>query len=147
MVQRKTPCIGVCSTGIGDSVCRGCKRFAHEIIRWNAYDEQERGVIWNRLEVLADQIIAGRIRVLDPEKLRMQARAHQLNLDLSGTDSWIVYECLRRLGKNLPGLCAIGCEAVSPWDRLSVDELRAEVETSFYQISCAHYERFFPGHL
>ncbi|MEC7008614.1 MAG: DUF1289 domain-containing protein, partial [Pseudomonadota bacterium] len=31
----KTPCIGVCSTGIGDSVCRGCKRFSHEVIHWN----------------------------------------------------------------------------------------------------------------
>ncbi|MDC1160500.1 DUF1289 domain-containing protein, partial [Luminiphilus sp.] len=24
----RTPCIGVCSTGVGDVVCRGCKRFA-----------------------------------------------------------------------------------------------------------------------
>ncbi|HMW48455.1 MAG TPA: DUF1289 domain-containing protein, partial [Cellvibrionaceae bacterium] len=26
MYQVRTPCIGVCSTGIGDVVCRGCKR-------------------------------------------------------------------------------------------------------------------------
>ncbi len=147
MARRKTPCIGVCSTGIGDSVCRGCKRFAHEIIRWNGYDDVERDVILSRIEVLLDQIISSRIRVVDPDMLRKQARAHQLNCDLSSTDSWIVYEILRRLGKSLPSLGAIGCEALPPWNRLSTDELRAEVETSFYQISCAHYERFFPGHL
>lgn len=77
----------------------------------------------------------------------MQANAHQLDLELSRTDTWIVYESLRRLGKSLPDLGAIGCEAVPPWDRLSAEDLRAEIETNFYQISCAHYERFFPGHL
>ena len=38
----KTPCIGVCSTGIGDSVCRGCKRFSHEVIDWNSYSQEQK---------------------------------------------------------------------------------------------------------
>ncbi|WP_226704400.1 DUF1289 domain-containing protein [Microbulbifer elongatus] len=44
----RTPCIGVCSTGIGDNVCRGCKRFAHEVIDWNAYSEEQRRIIAER---------------------------------------------------------------------------------------------------
>ncbi|MCF8976542.1 DUF1289 domain-containing protein, partial [Pseudomonas edaphica] len=27
----KTPCVGLCSTVYGDLVCRGCKRFHHEV--------------------------------------------------------------------------------------------------------------------
>jgi predicted Fe-S protein YdhL (DUF1289 family) len=40
-VRTPTPCIGVCSTGIGDVVCRGCKRYAQEVIHWNGYSEQQ----------------------------------------------------------------------------------------------------------
>jgi hypothetical protein len=32
----KTPCVGLCSTVYGDLVCRGCKRFHHEVINWIA---------------------------------------------------------------------------------------------------------------
>ena len=39
----RTPRIGVCSTGIGDAVCRGCKRFAHEVIDWNGYSRSKSG--------------------------------------------------------------------------------------------------------
>ena len=39
----RTPCIGVCSTGIGDAVCRGCKRFTHEVIDWNGYSTEQSG--------------------------------------------------------------------------------------------------------
>ncbi|WP_317135104.1 DUF1289 domain-containing protein [Piscirickettsia litoralis] len=35
---KATPCVGLCSTVYGDDVCRGCKRFYHEIIDWNQYD-------------------------------------------------------------------------------------------------------------
>ena len=45
----KTPCIGVCSTGIGDSVCRGCKRFSHEVIQWNGYTEEQKRIVDQRL--------------------------------------------------------------------------------------------------
>ena len=38
----KTPCIGVCSTVFGDDVCRGCKRFQHEVIQWNSYSDPEK---------------------------------------------------------------------------------------------------------
>ncbi|MEM9624509.1 MAG: DUF1289 domain-containing protein, partial [Pseudomonadota bacterium] len=37
-LTKRTPCVGICSTTYGDLVCRGCKRFAHEIVQWNAYD-------------------------------------------------------------------------------------------------------------
>ncbi|MEL0305883.1 MAG: DUF1289 domain-containing protein, partial [Halieaceae bacterium] len=42
LVPIRTPCIGVCSTGVGDVVCRGCKRFAHEVIDWNGYSPEQK---------------------------------------------------------------------------------------------------------
>ena len=41
MASIKTPCLGICSTtSVGDVVCRGCKRYAFEVIDWNGYDDE-----------------------------------------------------------------------------------------------------------
>ena len=40
--RASTPCLGICSTTYGDNVCKGCKRFVHEVISWNKYTTKER---------------------------------------------------------------------------------------------------------
>lgn len=52
-----TPCAGRCSTVFGDHVCRGCRRFNHEVIEWNAYSEEQQALIWQRLDREIDQIL------------------------------------------------------------------------------------------
>ena len=52
-----TPCAGRCSTVFGDSVCRGCRRFNHEVIHWNRYSDEEKAAIWLRLDAQLDQIL------------------------------------------------------------------------------------------
>lgn len=52
-----TPCAGRCSTVFGDSVCRGCRRFNHEVIRWNTYTAEQHLNIWKRLDSQLDQIL------------------------------------------------------------------------------------------
>ena len=73
-----TPCAGRCSTVFGDLVCRGCRRFNHEVIQWNTYTAEQRLMVWKRLDAQLDQILVPllphanvqhvenkRIRVLD----------------------------------------------------------------------------------
>ena len=52
-----TPCAGRCSTVFGDSVCRGCRRFNHEVIQWNTYSAEQRLSVWKRLDAQLDQIL------------------------------------------------------------------------------------------
>ena len=52
-----TPCAGRCSTVFGDLVCRGCRRFNHEVIQWNTYTAEQRLSVWKRLDVQLDQIL------------------------------------------------------------------------------------------
>lgn len=52
-----TPCAGRCSTVFGDNVCRGCRRFSHEVIHWNRYSEKEQLLVWKRLDQQIDKII------------------------------------------------------------------------------------------
>ncbi|ENU81050.1 hypothetical protein F975_00909 [Acinetobacter sp. ANC 3789] len=52
-----TPCAGRCSTVFGDHVCRGCRRFNHEVIQWNTYTLEQQRVVWKRLDSQLDQIL------------------------------------------------------------------------------------------
>ncbi|MDR7015884.1 DUF1289 domain-containing protein [Acinetobacter sp. 3657] len=52
-----TPCAGRCSTVFGDLVCRGCRRFNHEVIQWNTYNPEQRLAVWRRLDAQLDQIL------------------------------------------------------------------------------------------
>ena len=52
-----TPCAGRCSTVFGDAVCRGCRRFNHEVIQWNTYSPEQRLAVWRRLDAQLDQIL------------------------------------------------------------------------------------------
>ena len=63
--RTRTPCVGICSTTYGDDVCRGCKRFAQEIINWNSFSPDEREAVWQRLEKLKTQIMKSRIKILE----------------------------------------------------------------------------------
>ena len=52
-----TPCAGRCSTVFGDNVCRGCRRFSHEVIHWNRYSQEEQLLVWKRLDQQIDKIL------------------------------------------------------------------------------------------
>lgn len=44
-----SPCIAVCSTAVGDDICRGCARSFDEISHWCFMDEAERERVWQLL--------------------------------------------------------------------------------------------------
>ncbi|SCK05131.1 DUF1289 domain-containing protein [Vogesella sp. LIG4] len=45
----ETPCIGVCSTAIGDDVCQGCARTFTEISCWYELDAGHKARVWAAL--------------------------------------------------------------------------------------------------
>lgn len=47
--QAETPCIGVCSTAIGDDVCQGCARTFAEISFWYELDAAAKKRVWAAL--------------------------------------------------------------------------------------------------
>ena len=38
-------------------MCRGCRRFNHEVIQWNTYTAEQRLAVWKRLDAQLDQIL------------------------------------------------------------------------------------------
>ena len=63
--MKRTPCVGICSTTYGDLVCRGCMRFAHEIVGWNGFNEAQREAVWQRLLELRDGAVRSAVEVVD----------------------------------------------------------------------------------
>ena len=69
-----TPCLGICSTTYGDDVCKGCKRFVHEIINWPKYSMDERAVINDRLEKFKIIILKDRFKIQDRDLFFIQTQ-------------------------------------------------------------------------
>ena len=67
-----TPCLGICSTTFGDEVCKGCKRFSHEVVSWTKYSLEEREIVNNRLEKFKIKILKNRFKIIDKKLLAKQ---------------------------------------------------------------------------
>ena len=139
--RRSTPCVGICSTTFGDLVCRGCKRFAHEIVSWNAFAPEQRDAIWSRLEDLRLGAIGRCLRVLDEEKLIAQAEALRVSRPDERDVLDVAHEVLRRWRDRDACLERFGVEAIAGAD--TAQELIRQIDHEFYGRSLAHYERSF----
>lgn len=138
----KTPCIGVCSTSIGDTVCRGCKRFAHEVIGWNGYDESQRQLVVNRLDAFLTTIVTHKIDIIDEEQLLTQLRYQQVKVDTALSPSRWVYELLRAGSAQIQNTEAYGFRLKPEWQRFSLEEIKQFLDQDFFTLSSAHYERY-----
>ncbi|MCP8898377.1 DUF1289 domain-containing protein [Gilvimarinus xylanilyticus] len=142
----KTPCVGVCSTGIGDSVCRGCKRFAHEVIHWNAYSEDQRRVIASRLETYLTQVVANHIAVIDQALLLTQIRHQQIQFNPDQSPECWAFDLLRAGASQINDLAVYGLQLQPGSRALTLVAIRDDIDRDFYALSCAYYERYIaPG--
>lgn len=135
---RRTPCVGVCSTTYGDLVCRGCKRYAHEIVGWNGYSDDQRERIWTRLIALLTDSVRAHLEVVDEGKLRAVAGRLKLRDATALPPEVLAFRTLRTR--------AVPLEALGLQPRYaghsSIDVARA-IDTEFYLRSRAHYEASF----
>ena len=135
---RRTPCVGVCSTTYGDLVCRGCKRYAHEIVGWNAYSDDQRERVWTRLNALLKDSVRAHLDVVDEGKLRAVATRLKLHDAAELPPEVLAFRTLRT--RSVP-LDALGLHPRRA-GHSSIDTARA-IDTEFYVRSRAHYEASF----
>ena len=99
--RSSTPCLGICSTTYGDDVCRGCKRFIHEVINWNSYSNDEKEIVNSRLEEFKVTILSHRFKVTDAELLSSKLKEHAINFnDALDPITWI-FDLLRASSQDL----------------------------------------------
>lgn len=138
----KTPCIGVCSTGIGDDVCRGCKRFGHEVIDWNTYNEEQRRLIADRLQDFLSQVVANKIDIVDQKQLERGVEHQQLVFDQDQNPLCWVFSLLKA-GASQIRAEDYGLRLKPAWQNKSLPEIKDTIDKDYYALSCAHYARYF----
>ena len=140
--MRRTPCIGICSTTYGDLVCRGCKRYAHEIVDWNRYTEDQRARIETRLSGLKQTSVREFVSVRDVALLRHAA--DPLHVPRADTLDPLVlaYETLRRAPATLDPV-TVGLDCTEFGAAIGRDRLFAAIDQEFFIRASAHYERSF----
>lgn len=142
-----TPCIGVCSTGIGDSVCRGCKRYAHEVIHWNGYSEEQKRAINQRLDQLLSQIVNAKLTVFDCALLERRLQAQQIRYSAHKSPPVWVFELLRAGASQIDDPRAFGFALEMGYRNVSLPVLREQIDSEFFLLSEAHYERYIAANV
>ena len=138
----KTPCIGVCSTGIGDSVCRGCKRFCHEVIDWNSYSESQKQVVDGRLSGFLSQCVSNKLRVHDRALLKWQLEIQKIRFVEYHDEYCWVFSLLKAGAGQIANTNDYGFDVDLRYRQIPLLELREEIDQEFYVLSEAHYERY-----
>ncbi len=142
-IRVKTPCIGVCSTGIGDSVCRGCKRYMHEVASWNGYTEDERVAISLRLDKLLVQVLESRIEVFDEALLLHQLQAQRVRYHHEQSSLSWVFSLIKAGASQITRLEDFGARVLPAYKHMSLVDLKKMVDEDFFVLSTVHYERYF----
>lgn len=138
----KTPCIGVCSTGIGDAVCRGCKRFSHEVIDWNSYTLEQKRVIDARLSGFLSQCVSNKLQVTDGALLRWQLRVQQIRHTPQHDDYCLVHALIKAGANQIRNTRDYGFEVDLRYREMPLEALWEVIDREFYTLSEAHYERY-----
>lgn len=138
----KTPCIGVCSTGIGDSVCRGCKRFSHEVIHWNGYTQAQKRIIDDRLSGFLSQCVSNKLMVTDKALLKWQLEVQNVRyVERHDVYCW-VFSLLKAGAGQINDPADYGFEVDLRYRDLPLAELKERIDQEYYILSEAHYERY-----
>ncbi|MCC6075590.1 DUF1289 domain-containing protein [Pseudomonas sp. GCM10022188] len=138
----KTPCIGLCSTVYGDLVCRGCKRFHHEVVNWNLYGEEEKQAVWQRLEVLLVQVVAAKLEVFDVALLRRQLEQRQIRFVPQQSPYCWAYQLIARGARVIQQVEAYGIALLPEFRDSDLPELRDAIDREYFLLSEAHYQRY-----
>ena len=141
-----TPCIGICSSGIGDSVCRGCMRCAHEVTHWNGFSDAEQRLVWERLDRFLVQIVENRVVVLDtPRLVAALARWNIPRASERPPQRWL-YDLLRLAGSRIGDHAECGFRVLPGSETLTAAQLCREIERDWHALTLAHFERYIaPG--
>ncbi|MBP8063485.1 MAG: DUF1289 domain-containing protein [Acinetobacter sp.] len=95
-----TPCAGRCSTVFGDSVCRGCRRFNHEVIKWNTYSLEQQSSVWHRLDAQLDQILVPMLPLANIEVAEKFVLSKRVRLRDDASKGRKLYHALKICEKN-----------------------------------------------
>lgn len=134
----QSPCVGLCSTAFGDTVCRGCKRFAREIDYWFTYEDGRKAEIMDRIGNMRRQLLEEHLEIFDIERLQAALQQYAVNYNAALEPHWWVFSLMRQTLARSPSPEACGLRFKVPGDMGTVWE---QMETRLYAMSEQHYQQ------
>ena len=136
----RTPCIGVCSTTFGDTVCRGCKRFLHEIVDWNRYTEAQKTLVWQRLDSLLGTVVGNYFLINDAQLLAEQLAFQNIRRQPQLSPPGWLPELLKAAGHRSLNWSDYGLDYCGD-PALNARQLYDLISAEVYALAQAHYDR------
>tara|TARA_B100000900_G_C20524998_1_gene693805 strand:+ start:907 stop:1344 length:438 start_codon:yes stop_codon:yes gene_type:complete len=140
MTRSTTPCLGICSTTYGDSVCKGCKRFVHEVIDWNKFNSEEKELVNARLEEFKIIVLKNRFLVSDKDLLAAKLKENAIRFNNSIDPLTWIFDLLRASGSQELDLEKFGIKTLISE---ALPKIREQINKEFLELSEAHYDRYF----
>ncbi len=138
--RSSTPCLGICSTTFGDEVCKGCKRFAHEIVSWTKYSEQEREIVNERIEKFKIIILQNRFKIVDSNLLATKLQEKAINYNHSLHPLTWIFDLFRAAGSQSFDLSEYGIKELVNFEPKTIKD---EINDELLELSEAHHDRYF----
>ena len=138
--RSSTPCLGICSTTFGDEVCKGCKRFAHEIVGWTKYSQGEREIVNDRLEKFKIQILQHRFAITDKNLFESMLEEKAINFNHSLDPLTWIFDLFRAAGSQKFDISNFGIKSLVQFNPKTI---RDEINNELLELSEAHHERYF----
>lgn len=140
VTRSTTPCLGICSTTYGDSVCKGCKRFVHEVIDWNKFNSEEKELVNARLEEFKIIVLKNRFLVSDKDLLAAKLKENAIRFNNSIDPLTWIFDLLRASGSQELDLEKFGIKTLISE---ALPKIREQINKEFLELSEAHYDRYF----
>ena len=140
MSRSTTPCLGICSTTYGDSVCKGCKRFVHEVIDWNKFNSNEKELVNTRLEEFKIIVLKNRFFVSDQDLLAAKLKENAIRFNNALDPLTWIFDLLRASGTQELDLDQFGIKTLISE---ALPTIREQINKEFLELSEAHYDRYF----
>tara|TARA_B100001079_G_scaffold207064_1_gene180894 strand:+ start:50 stop:496 length:447 start_codon:yes stop_codon:yes gene_type:complete len=138
--RSSTPCLGICSTTFGDEVCKGCKRFSHEIVSWTKYSLEEREIVNDRLEKFKVQILQHRFEIIDQDLFESKLEEKAINFNHSLDPLTWIFDLFRAAGSQTFDIESFGIKKLYQFDPKTI---RDEINKELLELSEAHHDRYF----
>ena len=118
--RSSTPCIGICSTTFGDDVCKGCKRFSHEITSWGKFSNDERAFVNRRLEQFKSTLLEEKFTIIDGNLFESKMNEFSINYNGSLEPITWIFDLLRASVSKDLNLDDFGVEIKPEFSNLSL---------------------------
>jgi predicted Fe-S protein YdhL (DUF1289 family) len=115
-------------------VCRGCKRFSHEVINWNSYTEQQKRIIDKRLSGFLSQCVSNKLRVLDRDLLQWQLRVQQISYNSSHDEYCWAYSLIKAGASQIDDQPGYGFQVDIKYRDVALVPLREMIDEEFFSL-------------